>query len=66
MLTSCGGFGPSARKYLKHIYGRARENNCSDMGVGQPDIDITWNSLYASTYLNMRLSMAGAAKDAQV
>ena len=66
VLTSCGGFGPSAQKYLKHIYGRARENNCSDMGVGQPDIQTTWNSLYASTYWNMRLSVAGAAKDAQV
>ena len=66
VLTSCGGFGPSAQKYLKHIYSRARENNCSDMGVGQPDIQTTWNSLYASTYWNMRLSVAGAAKDAQV
>ena len=36
------------------------------MGVGQPDIQTTWNSLYASTYWNMRLSVAGAAKDAQV
>ena len=34
VLTSCGGFGPSAQKYLRHIYGRARENSCSDMGVG--------------------------------
>jgi len=66
VLTSCGGFGPSAQKYLKHIFSRARENNCSDMGVGQPDIQTTWNSLYASTYWNMRLSVAGAAKDAQV
>ena len=22
-LTPCGGFGPSAQKYFKHIYGRA-------------------------------------------
>ena len=36
------------------------------MCVGQPDIQTTWNSLYASTYWNMRLSGAGAAKDAQV
>ena len=41
VLTSCGGFGPSAQNYLKHIYGRARENNCSDMGVGQLDIHTT-------------------------
>ena len=43
-----------------------RDNNCSYMGVGQPDIQTTWNSLYASTYWNMRLSVASAAKDAQV
>ena len=36
------------------------------MGVGQPDIHTTWNSLYAPTYWNMRLGVAGAAKDAQV
>ncbi len=36
------------------------------MGVGKPDIHTTWNSLYASTYWNMRLSVAGAAKDARV
>ena len=66
MLTSCGGFGPGAQKYFKHIYGRARGNSCSDMGVGQPDIQTTWNTPQASTYWNMRLSVAGAAKDAQV
>ena len=66
VLTSCGGFGPSAQKYLRHIYGRARENSCSDMGVGQPTIQTTWSTLHASTYWNMRLSVAGAAKDAQV
>ena len=66
VLTSCGGFGPSAQKYLRHIYGRARENSCSDMGVGQLTIQTTWSTLHAATYWNMRLSVAGAAKDAQV
>ena len=36
------------------------------MGVGQPDIQTTWSTLRASTYWNTRLSVAGAAKDAQV
>ena len=63
MLTSCGGFGSSAQKYLRHIYGRAQENSCSDMGFGQPTIQTTWSTLHASTYWNMRLSAAGAAKD---
>ena len=31
-----------------------------------PTIQTTWNTLHASTYLNMHLSVAGAAKDAQV
>ena len=36
------------------------------MGVGQPDIQTTWSTLHAPTNWNMRLSVAGAAKDAQV
>ena len=36
------------------------------MGVGQPDIKTTWNTPRASRYWNMRLSAAGAAKDARV
>ncbi len=38
------------------------------MGVGKPAIQATWNTctLYASTYWNMRLSVAAAAKVAQV
>ncbi len=31
VLTSYGGFGPSAQKYLKRIYGRTRENSCNDI-----------------------------------
>jgi len=60
------GFGPSAHKYLMHIYSRARENSCSGMGTRQPDNQTIWNVLHASTYWNMRLGVAGAAKDAQV
>ena len=36
------------------------------MGVGQPTTQTTWSALHASTYWNMRLSVAGAVKDAQV
>ena len=31
-----------------------------------PTIQTTWNTLHASTYWNMRLGVAGAAKDAHV
>ena len=36
------------------------------MGVGQFAIQTTWGALQASTYWDMRLSVAGAAKDTQV
>ncbi len=36
------------------------------MGFGQPGIQTTWNSLHAFTYWGIRLSVAGATKDAQV
>ena len=49
VLTSCGSFGPSAQKYLRHLYGRARENSCRDMGVGKPITQATWSTFYAST-----------------
>ena len=65
-LTSCGGVGLSAQKYFRHIFGRARENSCSDMGVGQPCHSDDTEHASRSTYLNMRLSVASAAKDAQV
>ncbi len=64
LLTSCGCFGPSAQKYLRHIYGRARESSCSDMGIWPPTIQATWSTLNASKYWNMRLGVAGAAKGA--
>ena len=70
VLTFCGCFGPSAQKYLSHIYGRARENSCSDMGVEPPSIQTTWSALHMAlhtcTYWNTRLGAAGAANDAQV
>ena len=56
----------STSKYFRHIYGRARENSCSDMGVGQPCHSDDTEHASLSTYWNMRLSVAGAAKDAQV
>ena len=63
LYTLCGSFDTSARKYLRDIYGRARENSGGDMGVGQPDIQNTWSTPQAP---NMRLSVVCASKDAQV
>ena len=36
------------------------------MASGQPDAHTTWNTLHASTYWDMRLGFAGAAKGAEV
>jgi hypothetical protein len=60
------GARTTRRGNLRHIYGSALENCCSDIGAGQSTIQTTWSTLHASTYWNMRLSVAGAAKDAQV
>ena len=54
------------QNYLKNIYGRARENSCSDMGVGKPGIQTTWSTPHTPTHWDSRLSIVGAAKDAQV
>ncbi len=34
------------------------------MASGQPEVLTTWSTFYASTYWNMRFSVAGAAMDA--
>jgi len=36
------------------------------MASGQPEVLTTWSTFYASTYWNMRFSVAGAAMDAHV
>ena len=36
------------------------------MASGQPEVLTTWNTFYASTYWNMRLSVVGAVMDAHV
>ena len=66
VLTSCGGFGPSARAFLKEVFKTAQANGRWAMASGQPEVLTTWNTFYASTYWNMRLSVAGAVMDAHV
>ena len=36
------------------------------MASGQPEVLTTWNTFYACTYWNMRLSVASAVMDAHV
>jgi hypothetical protein len=66
VMSSAGGFGPDARKFLKFLYKSSRERNCWEIGSGQPQIQSTWNTLLASIYWDMRLSMACTAISAEV
>ena len=66
IMSSSGGFGPAARSFLKHLYRTAREREKWLMGRGQPEVHTTWNTLYASTYWDMRLSVACTSMSAEV
>ena len=66
VITSCGGFGPSACAFFKKIFKVAQTNGRWVMASGQPGVLTTWNIFYASSYWNMRFSVAGAAMDAHV
>jgi hypothetical protein len=37
-LTSCGGFGPSARAFLKEVFKTAQANGLWAMASGQPEV----------------------------
>jgi hypothetical protein len=66
VMSSAGGFGPAARLFLKYLYKTSRERGRWLMASGQPQVQPTWNTLYASTYWDMRLSMACTAMSAEV
>ena len=65
-MSSSGGFGPAARAFLKTLYATARRTGHWVMASGQPQIDVTWITLFASDYWNMRLSMAYTVTSAEV
>ena len=60
------GFGPEARRFLKFLCKSARERNRWEMSSGQPQVESTWNTLFASTHWDMRLGMACTAMSAEV
>jgi hypothetical protein len=66
VMSSSGGFGPAARAFLKTLYATARRTGHWVMASGQPQIDVTWITLFASDYWNMRLSMACTVTSAEV
>jgi hypothetical protein len=65
LCSFLGPIVPDARKFLKVLYKSSRERNW-ETGSGQPQIQSTWNTLFASTYWDMRLSMACTAMSAEV
>ena len=50
--------------FLKHVYGRAKDADKFLMSQ-QPALKYTWNTLVASSFWDMRLSIACAATDAE-
>ena len=56
--------GPSMVEFLKSVYERAQSVDKFDMRR-QPKVVHTWNTSVASTYWDMRLSVACAATDAE-
>ena len=64
VVSTNGGIGRSAGEFLNMIYKKAKANDRWIMAIEQPALESTWNTLYASTYWDMRFSVAVAATDA--
>ena len=65
VMSSAGGFGPAARAFLKVLYKTARARAKWVMATGQPALERAWNTTFASTYWDMRLSVACTAASAE-
>ena len=66
VMSSAGGFGPAARAFLKSLYATARARGRWLMASGQPALELAWNTVFASTYWDMRLSVACTSASAEV
>ena len=66
LLSPLAAASVLAHAFFKEVYKLARKNGRWAMASGQPGIHTTWSTLYASTYCEMRLGFAGAAKGAEV
>jgi len=64
VMSSAGGFGPEARKFLKGLYRDARELGAYYLGVSHPVLQTTWNTVFAPNLWNQRLSVACTHTDA--
>ena len=64
VMSACGAMGPSMVAFLKEVYGRAKEADKFLMSQ-QPALKHSWNTMVASSFWDMRLSIACAATDAE-
>jgi hypothetical protein len=55
--------GPSMVAFLKEVYGRAKE--ADKFLMSRQSVKHSWNTMVASSFWNMRLSIASAATDAE-
>ena len=62
--VSLWSYGPSMVAFLKEVYGRAKEADKFLMSQ-QPALKHSWNTMVASSFWDMRLSIACAATDAE-
>ncbi len=63
-MSACGAMGPSMVAFLREVYGRAKEADKFLM-LQQPALKHWWNTMVASSFWDMRLSIACAAMDAK-
>jgi hypothetical protein len=64
VLSATGAMGPSTVAFLKDAYARAKAAGKFKM-TQQPEMKYTWNTMVASSFLDMRLSVACTATDAE-
>ena len=59
-MSAFGAMGPSLVSFLKEVYGRAKEAY-KFLISRQPALKHSWNTMVASSFWDMRLSIACAA-----
>ena len=64
VMSACGAMGPSMVAFLKEVYGRVKEADKFLMSQ-QPALKHSWNTMVASSFWDMRLSIACATTDAE-
>ena len=63
-MSASGAMGPSMIAFLQSVYERAKAANKFEMWQ-QSELHYTWNTMVASSFWDMRLSVACVATDAE-